>query len=251
MPRVVEHMFVAKPEKRIEARRLRRVQGMPIKRIAARLQVSPSSVLHGTRDITLTPEQREQNRSGPNGPQSPELIQKRTDAIRRAGRARRERYQQAGRQRARSGDPLHQAGCMLYWAEGTKERNTVKICNSDPNLLVFFRRFLFECLDVDPARLTLRIHVYLGNGLTIEQIEQHWLDQLELPPSCLRKHAINPLPTSSSGAKKHKLPFGVATLTVHSTEMVQHIYGAIQEYAGFDEPRWLDGPPRKAAATSV
>jgi hypothetical protein len=24
--------------------------------------------------------------------------------------------------------------------------------------------------------------------------------------------------------------------------IVQHIYGAIQEYAGFEEPRWLDGP---------
>lgn len=23
--------------------------------------------------------------------------------------------------------------------------------------------------------------------------------------------------------------------------MLQHIYGAIQEYAAFDEPRWLDG----------
>ena len=30
-----------------------------------------------------------------------------------------------------------------------------------------------------------------------------------------------------------------------STRILQHIYGAIQEYAGFEEPRWLDGPPRK------
>ena len=27
--------------------------------------------------------------------------------------------------------------------------------------------------------------------------------------------------------------------------LVQHIYGAIQEYGGFEEPRWLDGPARK------
>jgi hypothetical protein len=31
-----------------------------------------------------------------------------------------------------------------------------------------------------------------------------------------------------------------------AAQLVQHIYGAIQEYAGFDEPRWLDGPPRKS-----
>jgi hypothetical protein len=133
---------------------------------------------------------------------------------------------------------------MLYWAEGSKARNSVKLCNSDPNLLAFFRQFLVESLGVDPARLSLRLHVYLGNGLKIEEIEAYWLDRLELPSSSLRKHAINPLPTSSSGRKKNKLPYGVATLTLHSTQSVQHIYGAIQEYAGFDEPGWLDGPPR-------
>ena len=29
-------------------------------------------------------------------------------------------------------------------------------------------------------------------------------------------------------------------LSVYKTSVVQHVYGAIQEYAGFDEPRWLD-----------
>ena len=221
---------------------------MPIKRIASRLGVSPSSVLYWTRDIALTPEQRERNRSGPLGPQSPEWIMQRAEAIRRSGRVRREAYQHTGRVRAHVGDALHQAGCMLYWAEGAKSRNTVKICNSDPHMLVFFRRFLTEGLMVDPAQLRLSLHVYLGNGLSVREIERYWLNRLDLPRSCLRKHAINPLPTSSSGRKKHKLPYGVATLTLHSTEVVQHIYGAIQEYAGFDEPRWLDGPPRRRAA---
>jgi hypothetical protein len=218
---------------------------MPIKRIAARLQVSPASVLYWTRDIKLTAAQRERNLRGPQGPQSPERVKRRTDAIKRSGQARRLAYQQQGRERARVGELLHQAGCMLYWAEGSKARNSVKLCNSDPSMLAFFRRFLVDSLGVDPLRLTLRLHVYLGNGLTIADIEAYWLEMLELPRSCLRKHAINPLPTSSSGRKKHKLPYGVATLTLHSTEVVQHIYGAIQEYGGFDEPRWLDGPPRK------
>lgn len=241
-------MFVTKPVERNEARRLRKEEGMAIKRIAARLEVSPSSVLYWTRDIKLTAEQRERNLSGPTGPQSPELIRRRTDAIRRTSRRRREASQQDGRRRARTGDLLHQAGCMLYWAEGAKSRNTVKICNSDPHMLVFFRRFLVESLFVDPSRLRLSLHVYLGNGLSVDEIEEHWLERLELPRSCLRKHAINPLPTSSSGMRKHKLPYGVATLTLHCTERVQHIFGAIQEYAGFDEPRWLDGPPRRREA---
>ena len=67
---------------------------------------------------------------------------------------------------------------MLYWAEGAKERNTVKLCNSDPNLLALFRRFLVDGLGVDPARLRLRLHVYLGNDLTIQEIEDYWLELL-------------------------------------------------------------------------
>jgi DNA-binding transcriptional MerR regulator len=31
---------------------------------------------------------------------------------------------------------------------------------------------------------------------------------------------------------------------LYDARILQQIYGAIQEYAGFDEPRWLDGPPR-------
>jgi hypothetical protein len=54
----------------------------------------------------------------------------------------------------------------------------------------------------------------------------------------------------SSGQKKNTLPCGVATLKVHDTRIAQHIFGAIQEYGGFDEPRWLDGPARNGAGRS-
>jgi hypothetical protein len=40
--------------------------------------------------------------------------------------------------------------------------------------------------------------------------------------------------------RRQGMPYGVCSLRVNSTWMVQHIYGAIQEYGGFDEPAWLD-----------
>ena len=43
---------------------------------------------------------------------------------------------------------------------------------------------------------------------------------------------LNHFPTSSSGKKRNRLPYGVCTLSVaRSTRLVQHIYGAIQQYA--------------------
>jgi hypothetical protein len=128
---------------------------------------------------------------------------------------------------------------MLYWAEGAKGRTAIQFTNSDPRMLVLFRRFLTEALGLDRDRICLKINVYTGNGLTISQIERYWLDLLDLPQSAVRKHAINQMPTSSSGRAKNKLPYGVCTLSVHNTWMLQHIYGGIQEYAGFTEPAWL------------
>jgi hypothetical protein len=137
---------------------------------------------------------------------------------------------------------------MLYWAEGSKSRNSTVFANSDLPMVVLFVRFLRDAMGVAPEDITVRLNVYLTNGLTLREIEDHWLWALELPRSSLRKPMINHTPTSSSGRKRNKLPYGVCTIRVkRSTWLVQHIYGAIQEYAGFDEPRWLDGPPRRAA----
>jgi hypothetical protein len=235
-----------KPRQRAEARRLRAIEGMPMKRIAVRIGVSPGTVHAWTKDIELTPEQVRHNLRGPTGPQSPEQIAKRVAAWRRKNRERRRSYQEEGRIKARERDPLHMAGCMLYWAEGAKQRNTLTFANSDVDMLRFFMGFLRECLDVGPERCRVRLNVYTNNGVPLEEIERHWLRALELPNSCLRGHTLNHYPTSSSGKRRKKLPYGVCTLKVtRSTPLVQHIFGAIQEYAAFDEPRWLEGPPRK------
>jgi hypothetical protein len=236
---VCEHLFVlAKPQEK-QAARLLRHDGMPYKRIASTLGVSVNSAYRWTKDIELTPEQKHLNLRGPSGPLNPERVRKAGASWAARCRSRRAVCQAEGRRTAREQDHLHLAGCMLYWAEGSKRRHAIEFTNSDPHMLLLFRRFLTDALRVDLASIRLTINVYTGNGLTIEEIESHWLDLLGLPRSSVRKHAINHMPTSSSGRAKNKLPFGVCTLRVHNTWMLQHIYGAIQEYAGFEEPAWL------------
>jgi hypothetical protein len=237
-------MFVAlrKPAQYEEARRLRREYGTPLKRIAARLDVSVSTAHNWTKDIVLTPEQSHRNLYAPRGPRSKQHTARFVETWTRINRERRIEFQEEGRRRAREGDPLHLAGCMLYWAEGSKHRNSLVFVNSDRAMVVHFVRFLRQALGVPPEDMTLRLNVYLTNGLSLREIEDHWLWALQLPRSSLRKHAINHRPTSSSGTKRNRLPYGVCTLRVkRSTRLVQHIYGAIQEYSGFEAPNWLDG----------
>jgi hypothetical protein len=224
-----------KPDEYREARRLRRVDGSSLKTIAGQLGVSPSTVHGWTRDIELTAEQRARNLARMGQPAS--IL---AEGRRRQARAVREEHQLDGRRRAREGDPLHLAGCMLYWAEGTKNQNRAQLVNSDVEMVRFFCRFLRRCLGVQTEDFRVSLNFYTGNGVSPEDIERHWLDALELPPSVLTKHIVDSLPTSSSGRKTNRLPYGVCKLTVRrSVGIIQHIYGAIQEYAGFDEPAWL------------
>jgi hypothetical protein len=224
-----------KPAERLEARRLRAEEGASIKAIAARLEVSVSSVSAWVRDIPLTSAQVAALAHA-----NPAVNRQRAGTATWAAvcRERRRAWQQDGRARARAGDPLHHAGCMLFWAEGTKDRNKAILTTSDADMLRVFRRFLTECYDLPAERLTFSVNCFLGNGLSLQEIEDWWLDVLELPRSCLRASTVN-RPSSASRRRGRTLVHGTGRLAVASTEVVQSIYGAIQEYAGLDRPEWL------------
>jgi hypothetical protein len=150
--------------------------------------------------------------------------------------------QEHGRELARTGDLLHLAGCMIYWGEGSKTRNTAQLTNSDPDMLGCFVVFLTRCYSVPPERICLSVNCHLGNGLALDEIESYWLETLALPRTCLRAATVSK-PSSASQLKRNTLLYGTARIAVHSTFVVQSIYGAIQEYAGIDRPEWLDCTP--------
>jgi Homeodomain-like domain len=228
-------MFV-KPAERERARALRRDEGRSIKEIAALLRVSPSSVSRWTADIALSPGFAEALR------QRNPAINGRLNGSRGKSVARRDARmaeQQRGRELARHPTRLHLAGCMLYWAEGSKDRNTVKLTNSDPDLLALFVRFLRECYAVAPHRMALSINCHLNNGLELGEIEAWWLHRLGLPAASLRKATVN-APSRASRWRRNVLIYGTARVSVYSTAIVQSIYGAIQHYAGIDRPEWGD-----------
>jgi hypothetical protein len=72
------------------------------------------------------------------------------------------------------------------------------------------------------------------------EVEYFWLSTLRLPATCLGKSIVNVYSRASKRKRINMLPHGTCRLTVSSTRVVQHIYGAIQGYGGFDRPEWLD-----------
>ena len=219
------------------ARELRRDRGLPIKEIARQVGVAPSSVSVWVRDVPLTPEQLEALRQ-----MNPAYNRQLRGANRNAerGRDRRRRYQETGRAAARQREPLFIAGAMLYWAEGDKRsRNAARISNSDPELLRLFVRFLRVHFDVPDEKLRVTCHLFADHIQRQVEIEQHWLNVVELPRAFLNKSFVNVYSKYSQKKRRNKLPYGTCRVTVHSTEVVQSIYGAIQEYGGFERPEWL------------
>jgi hypothetical protein len=51
---------------------------------------------------------------------------------------------------------------------------------------------------------------------------------------------VNVYSKYSQKKRQNKLPYGTCRVSVYRTRIVQAIYGAIQEYGGFDRPEWLD-----------
>lgn len=221
-----------KRELRNKARQLRK-EGQSLGEIALALEVAKSSVSYWVRDIVLTDEQVETL-----------LDNKRNNKGRlRGAHTNREKfkdlriaYQREGRLAARQGRPLHLAGCMLYWAEGAKDRNTVYFVNSDANMLQMFITFLRDELQVPEETITIRIHCHSENPTEQHRVENYWLATLGLPGTSLRKTLYK----QGSTIVHNVLANGVCAIRVNSsTKYVQHIYGAIQEYGGFDNPGWL------------
>jgi len=219
-----------KTAERHRARKLRHEQGLSVKELARMLGVSQSTVSLWVRDIELTSAQREQLKKRAIGLQllhSPPVPWR--GAVQRKGR----------RLTATRGDPIHVAGCMLYWAEGSKHRNAVIFVNSDPAMMAFFALFLRSCFGVPDDRMRINCNLFADHVGRIHEIEQYWLGLLGLPRTCLRASTVNVYSKYSKKKRGNKLPYGTCRIAVHDTQLVQHIYGAIQEYAGFERGEWL------------
>lgn len=133
-----------KTEERLEARRLRGEEGLSMKDIARFIGVSLSSVSLWVRDIDLDDVQHASLRC--------RAARRRGEATAARARAVRREAQERGREQARRSDPLHMAGVMLFWAEGDKQRNSVRLANSDPDLLRLFVAFLRHCYGAEVDR---------------------------------------------------------------------------------------------------
>ncbi|MDZ4671469.1 MAG: hypothetical protein SH821_11415 [Phototrophicales bacterium] len=223
--------MVVKRETREQARQLR-AQGISIISIAKQLGVAKSSVSHWVCDIELTPAQIETLKQ--NQHRTPaQLNGSKTNYTKAL--TQRKLWQEEGRANAREQRGLHEVGCMLYWAEGAKGRSSIIFVNSDPEMMKLFIRFLRQEMNIPEEDFIVILHCHTHDKAEWERMTTYWLRILGLTQQNMRNINVK----QGSNSRKNRLENGICTLRVYSTELAMHIYGAIQEYAGFDRPEWL------------
>lgn len=207
-----------------------RADGLTIDNIAKLLSVAKSTISNWVRDIV---------------PNEDNLLNNKNAALLKREILRAEKYrnlridaQRKGASRVLKENPRYLAGCMLYWGEGSKQVNSLKITNSSLSLMKVFKNFLIEFFDVEHSNILLTINCY-DDFHSVEDIENYWLNGLSLTKDSLRKGNTNQNPISSKNLKKGKLEWGVAAMLVHNTYIVQEILGAIQAFGSFEEKEWL------------
>jgi len=228
-----------KVEEKREARRMRQ-DGMSIIDIANQLGVSKASVSVWVRDIKLTDDQLKALSLKCTGKNSYEARMAGSRKMAEEARKKRAAWQEEGRKQARKRNPDHIAGCMLYWAEGhhMNNTNTVEFVNSDPGMVTMFLRFLLKFFDVCKNDVKFRIK-HFDEYMSMDDAEKYWMGVTGLPSSSKRRGTLNARSIHSKGRRLNMITHGTCTLILCSTRILQHIFGATQEYSGSEHPEWL------------
>lgn len=132
-------------------------------------------------------------------------------------------------------------GTALYWAAGykrpvvikgkTRTSHRVSLTNSDPDLICIFLQFLRETCKVPDDKITIWIRYFEHQDQTY--LLDFWQKKCNIPYSNFRK-TLQTVSISSQRKKSYNsLPFGVAQISVNSTNLYHKIMGLISGIAKF------------------
>lgn len=164
-----------------------RLKGMSYSQIKKDLGVSKGTLSTWLRDYPLSEEQLRGLRDF-----NPLRIEKyRATRARQKDEKLRKIYGQVQRDIGSLSDrEILLCGFFLYWGEGSKTEYTdVSVSNTDPSVILFFRRWL-HLLGVADEKLKVRLHLYADMDREAEM--RYWSAMLNLPLSSFRKPYVKP-----------------------------------------------------------
>lgn len=218
---------MSKSDERLKAIELRKL-GKSVGEIAKILSVSKSTTSLWTRHVALTTEQIEKLRQN-------FLIGSERTRIQQAMRLKNNRLKLIDSMNLEgesmfeslSNRELDIAGLCLYWSEGSKKNRRIELCNSDPNLIKGFIKWLSVCYHIPLSEF----HCYVGiNAAHLEReikVKEYWHNITAIPYANFTKTSFKkyPLKKSYTNFNEH---FGTLVVKVERpTRIFYQILGKI------------------------
>ena len=100
-------------------------------------------------------------------------------------------------------------GIGLYWGEGNKaNKNTVRLGNSDSDLLKTFIAFLVKFFKI--KKRDLKFHLHIFSDIDLEETKRYWKKELRISEEQFYKPVITK--SGKLGTYRNKSKYGVVTV---------------------------------------
>src|SRR3989344_2613182 len=121
------------------------------------------------------------------------------------------------------------AGVFLYWGEGSKQRGTVAISNTDPRVIKFALHWLTKVLGVQKEKVYVRLHLYKDMDRNAE--ESFWSDTLNIPKCQFKASYVKK--TNREGITYKSFGHGTCNLLCFSVDLSEKIAMSIKAISEF------------------
>lgn len=123
-------------------------------------------------------------------------------------------------------------GVVLYWAEGTKEKDyhpgsRMAFVNSDPRMIKLFLTWLLDVVGVARDRISIEIFIHENHAYRITAVLQYWIEQTGFSADFFTKVRYKKnIITTLRKKVDDKTYFGLLKISVrHSSELMRMVTG--------------------------
>lgn len=122
---------------------------------------------------------------------------------------------------------LYGLGIGIFWGEGNKvNKHSVRVGNTDSDLLKSFIRFLKEICQVEDYKISFGLQVF--NDSDPDKALRYWMEEFQVPRS--RFHStVSLIPPQGKGNYKRKSEYGVVTVYVHNIKLREWMHDQIKK----------------------
>lgn len=206
-----------------------RLQNKSYSEIKKRLGVSKSTLSYWLKDLPLSEEQiKKLQKVGWQKSEASRERYRNTMKAKRIIKERKEYQSYLAKFKKLSEESEFAAGLMLYHAEGGKKvPSRIALANTDPQLILFFIKWLIKFFNFNKADIRAQLHLY--ENMNIDKEENFWYNKLEFSKKQFYKSSIRKIKPGSF-TYKDSIRHGTCSIYAFGVDKKRQLISAIQAF---------------------